>query len=184
MNKVYLIKPLEKKSICWHIEMFRENADGSISWFNVDDHYRWGQGFVEEDMDCNLPIEGDQQAHAKIDIGFGADLDDQVACWFEFSDDISEEEQEQIKRCYLEGDGNEEWERSNAAWIFDGDHGWQVEDDYVVIQAPYQVSLCDELTGEVIEENVKLRTREDLAKSVEEWKAKQTEWPFNTGEGQ
>lgn len=158
--------------------MYRENADGTISWFNVDDHYRWGQGFVDEDMDCNLPLEGAQEAYAKIDIGFGADLDDQVACWFEFSDDIGEEEQEQIKKCYLEGDGNKEWERSNAAWIFDGEHEWQVEDDYVVIQAPYQVSLCNE-DGTVIEENVKLRTREDLAKSVAEWQAK-NKWPFDT----
>ena len=31
----------------------------------------------------------------------------------------------------------------------------------------------------IIEENVKLRTREDLAKSVEEWKAK-NQWPFDT----
>jgi len=54
MSQVYLIKPLHKKSICWRIEMFRENADGSISWFNIDDHYRWGQGFVEGDLECNV----------------------------------------------------------------------------------------------------------------------------------
>jgi len=175
MSKVYLIKPLEKKSICWHVEMYRKNADGSISWFNIDDHYRWGQGFVEEDMDCNLPLEGDQQAHARIDCGFGADLDDQVACWFEFSDDISEEEQEHIKKCYLEGDDDEEWERSNAAWLFDAEHDWQVEDDYVIIQAPYQVSLCED-DGTVIEENVKLRTREELTAKFKS----SGDWPFDT----
>ena len=53
--RVYRITPLEKKSIFIVYEMFRENDDGSISWFNVEDHYRWGQGFVEEDMDCYLP---------------------------------------------------------------------------------------------------------------------------------
>jgi hypothetical protein len=45
-----LIKPLEKKSICWSIELFRDNTDGSTSWVNIEDHYRWGQGFVEAEV--------------------------------------------------------------------------------------------------------------------------------------
>ena len=159
MSNVYLIKPLHKKSICWHIEMFRENADGSISWFNVDDHYRWGQGFVEEDMDCNLPWHGDEQAHAQTDCGWGAELDDQHACWFDYSDDISEEDREAIETAYREG---------GASWLFDGEHDWQREDDYLVIDAPYQVSLCDE-DGTVIEENVELKERPDP----------NTSWPFS-----
>lgn len=171
MSKVYLIKPLHKKSICWHIEMYRENEDGSISWFNIDDHYRWGQGFVEEDMDVNLPLEGDQQAHARTDCGWGAELDDQHACWFEFSDDISEEEQEEIKEAYYDG---------GAGWLFDGEHDWLVEDDYLVIDAPYQVSLCED-DGTVIEENVKLRTREELAESVRKWQEENSKWPFEGG---
>lgn len=176
MSKVYRIKPLEKKSICWHIEMYRENADGSISWFNIDDHYRWGQGFVEEDMDCNLPIEGDQQAHARTDCGWGAELDDQHACWFEFSDDISEEEQEHIRTCYLEGDpeGNN---YSGAAWLFDAEHDWQLEDEYLIIDAPYQVDLCEE-DGTVVTENVKLRTREQLAEEMKKWQEANSKWPF------
>ena len=168
MSKVYLIKPLHKKSICWHVEMFRDNADGSISWFNIDDHYRWGQGFVEEDMDCNLPWEGDVQAHAKTDCGWGAELDDQHSCWFEFSDDITEEEQERIKKCYLDGDGDEEWERAGAAWLYEGDHEWQFEDDYLVIDAPYQVSLCED-DGTVIEENVKLKPRPSVPGGSNAW---------------
>jgi hypothetical protein len=152
--------------------MFRENPDGSVSWFNVDDHYRWGQGFVEEDMAVNLPMKGDTYAHAKTDCGWGAELDDQHACWFEFSDDITEAEQEEIKRCYLEGDGNEEWERAGAAWLFDAEHGWQVEDDCLIIDAPYQVSLCEE-DGTVIEENVTLRER---PKPI----GNQAAWPFPT----
>ena len=177
MSRVYLIKPLHKKSICWHIEMFRENADGTISWFNIDDHYRWGQGFVEADMDMNLPMEGDATAHAKTEFGWGAELDDQHACWFEFSDDIAKEEQDRIKHCYLEGDGDEEFERSGAAWLFDGEHDWQHEDDYLIIDAPYQVSLCED-DGTVIEENVKLKTKAELAGEVAKMRAENTKWPF------
>jgi hypothetical protein len=170
MSRVYLIKPLNKKSICWRIEMFRENADGSISWFNIDDHYRWGQGFVEEDMDCNLPYEGDTQAHAKTDCGWGAELDDQHSCWFEFSDDLSEEEKEEIESFYHNGNPHDENipDMGGAAWLFDGDHDWQVEDDYLVIDAPFQVSLCEE-DGTVIEENVKLKPRPDP----------RTSWPWS-----
>lgn len=180
MSKVYRIKPLEKKSICWHIEMYRENADGSISWFNIDDHYRWGQGFIEEDMDMNLPLEGDKQAHARTDCGWGAELEDQHACWFEFSDDITEEEQEYIKQCYLDCDPNDNDERGGAAWLFDAEHDWQLEDEYLIIDAPYQVSLCEE-DGTVVEENVKLRTREQLAEDVKKWQEENSKWPFDGG---
>jgi hypothetical protein len=139
--------------------MYRKNADGSISWFNIDDHYRWGQGFVEEDLDCNLPWEGDAQAHARTDCGWGAELDDQHACWFEFSEDIPEEEKEAIETAYHEG---------GAGWLFDGEHDWLPEDDYLVIDAPYQVSLCSD-DGTVIVPEVKLRERPKTNSSTGTW---------------
>jgi hypothetical protein len=157
---VYLIKPLHKKSICWHVEMYRQNSDGSVSWFNIDDHYRWGQGFVEADMDCNLPYAEDTQAHARNDCGWGAELEDQHACYFEYSDDMSEDDKEALESAYHEG---------GASWLFDGEHDWQVEDDYLIIDAPYQVSLCNE-DGTVIEENVVLKARPDP----------RTSWPWST----
>ena len=159
MANVYLIKPLHKKSICWHVEMYRKNSDGSISWFNIDDHYRWGQGFIEEDMDCNLPYAEDTQVYAKNDCGWGAELEDQHACYFEYSDDMSEDEKEALESAYHEG---------GASWLFDGEHDWQVEDDCLIIDAPYQVSLCNE-DGTVIEENVALKPRPDP----------RTSWPWS-----
>jgi hypothetical protein len=159
MSKVYLIKPLHKKSICWCIELFRDNADGSTSWVNIEDHYRWGQGFVEADMDINLPYEGATQAQARTDCGWGAELEDGVACYFEYSDDFTDDEKEAFETSYHEG---------GAGWLFDGEHDWQVEDDYLLIDAPYQVSLCEE-DGTVIEENVKLKAKPNPS----------TSWPFS-----
>ena len=159
MSKVYRIKPLHKKSICWCIELFRDNADGSTSWVNIEDHYRWGQGFIEADMDCNLPYEGATQAIARTDCGWGAELEDGVACYFEYSDDFTDEQKEAFESSYHEG---------GAGWLFDGEHDWQVEDDYLTIDAPYQVSLCDE-DGTVIEENVKLKVRPNPS----------TSWPWS-----
>ena len=160
MSKVYLIKPLEKKSVVFHAEMFRENANGTISWFNIDETFRWGQGFIEEDMDCNLPYEGDDIAYCDPNAGWGSELDDCCSCWFEYSDDISEEEKEAIETAYHEG---------GAGWLFDGEHEWQEEDSAIHVLAPFQISLC-ESDGTVIEEDVKPKTRPSPT----------TSWPFST----
>jgi hypothetical protein len=156
---VYVIKPLEKKSIVYHVEMYRENPDGSISWFNIDETYRWGQGFVEGDLDCNLPWEGDTVAYARTDCGWGCEFDDSCSIEWEFSDDIDEMEQQELKELYYEG---------GAGWLYDGEHDWSEEDAAVHIIAPYQVDLCDE-DGTVIEANVKLKSRPDP----------NTSWPFS-----
>lgn len=170
MSRVYLVKPLEKKSIQWCLEMFRENKDGSISWFNMNETYRWGQGFIEGDMDSNLPYNGDTQVYCKTDEGWGCEFEDSIHIEWDFSDDLSEEEQEHIKKCYIEGDPDDDNvpDIGGAAWIFDGTHDWQVEDDYVIVYGPYQISLC-EADGTVIEENVELKPRPDP----------RTSWPWS-----
>ena len=164
MSRVYLIKPLEKKSIVYHVEMFRENEDGSISWFNIDETYRWGQGFIEEDLDCNLPWQGDDVAYARTDVGWGCEFDDSVSIEWEFSDDIPELEQQELKEAYYEG---------GAGWLYDGEHEWCEEDAAVHIIAPYQVDLCED-DGTVIKENIELKTKPTL-KNIEI----STEWPFS-----
>ncbi len=149
MGKVYRIKPLEKKSISAVYEMFRENEDGTVSWFNIEDHYRWGQGFTEADMDVNLPYKDSNTAYCKSDCGWGCELEDSVAVLFDFSEDITEEEQEAIKDAYYEG---------GAGWLYDGDHRWQFEDDAIIVLAPFQVDLCEE-DGTILQENIELKDR-------------------------
>lgn len=156
--KVYCIKPLEKKSIVYHVEMFRNNDDGSISWFNIDETYRWGQGFIEEDLDCNLPWDDDKIAFTKSDVGWGCEFDDSISIEWEFSDDIPPLEQQELKELYYEG---------GASWLYDGEHNWLEEDVVVLVYAPYQVDLCEE-DGTVIKENIKLKPRPKPSK----------EWPF------
>jgi hypothetical protein len=139
--------------------MYRKNEDGTVSWFNLDETYRWGHGFVEGDLDCNLPWEGDTVAYARTDCGWGCEFDDSCSIEFEFSDDISDEEKEEIEVAYHDG---------GAGWLFDGDHHWQEEDTAVHIIAPYQIDLCDD-NGTVIEENIKLKSRPDP----------RTSWPWS-----
>jgi len=162
MSRVYLIKPLEKKSIVYHVEMFRNNDDGSISWFNIDETYRWGQGFIEEDLDCNLPWEGDPVAYCKPDVGWGCEFDDSISIEWEFSDDLTGLERQEIKESYYEG---------GTAWLYDGEHDWQEEDAAVHIIAPYQVDLCED-DGTVIEENIKLKPR-PVSSEIDN-----ASWPF------
>jgi hypothetical protein len=107
-----------------------------------------------------------------MDCGWGAELDDQHACWFEYSDDFTDEQKEEFETAYHEG---------GAGWLFDGEHEWQFEDDYLIIDAPYQVSLCED-DGTVIEENVKLRTREELEQQFKKWQAESAKWPFDNKE--
>jgi hypothetical protein len=152
MSNVYCIKPLEKKSISWRVEMFRENSDGSISWFNMEELYRWGQGFIEEDLDSNLPWKGDRLAYCKTDAGWGCEFEDSINIDWEFSDDIPELEQQEIKESYYEG---------GAGWLFDGEHDWQTEDDYVIVLAPFSVDYSDS-NGDIITENVELKERPPL----------------------
>jgi hypothetical protein len=162
MANVYCIKPLEKKSISWRVEMFRANSDGSISWFNMEELYRWGQGFIEEDLDCNLPWKGDNSAYCKTDAGWGCEFEDSINIDWEFSDDISELEQQEIKESYYEG---------GASWLFDGEHDWQVEDDYVIVLAPFSVDYASD-NGDIITENVELKERPPLDPNAA--------WPFSS----
>ena len=87
---------------------------------------------------------------------------------------ISQEEQEHIRKCYLEGDPDDDDGRGGAAWVFEGNHQWQIEDDFLIIDAPFQVDLCSE-DGDVIEENIKLKTIEEMFKDMDMNAA----WPWS-----
>lgn len=157
----YRITPLEKKSIEVFYELFRQDPNsGETQWVNIQETYRWGQAFIAEDMDCNLPYEEDNQAYCRAEEGEyeSCDFEDSIAVSFEFDDSMTEEEQEEVKEAYYEG---------GAGWLYDGDHAWDVEDDYVVVYGPFKVEKCDE-NGNVIEE-VKLKKRPDP----------RTSWPFS-----
>ena len=95
----YRITPLEKKSIEVFFELYRQNPEtGEVSWLNINETYRQGRAFIAEDMDCNLPRKGDNQAYCRMEEGEyeGCEFDDSIGASFEFSDDITEDEQDAI----------------------------------------------------------------------------------------
>jgi hypothetical protein len=167
---LYRIVPLEKKSITFVAEIYRNNDDGSVSWFNIEDGYRWGQGFIDTEED-SLPYKEDQVVHCRLESGWGAELDDQCSCWFDFSDDITQEEREKIERCYLYGDDEDDG-RGGIGWLYEGDHNWQLEDERLEIIGPYRVDLCANEYGDIEQEGIELADRPDPL----------TVWPFGPGD--
>ena len=163
-TEIYRITPLEKKSIKNTLEVYRENEDESISWFTIDDHYRWGHGFIESKH--FLPSTGEQDVYCESQVGWGAELEDQVAFFIEFSDDISEEEQKEIEKNYLESgavwlyeEEQKEIEKnyleSGAVWLYEEEHNWVVDHDMIIVSPPFQIDQVDpEEYGKVIKENV------------------------------
>ena len=147
-NVVYKFTPLEKKSIYYSAEMYRRKDDDTVSWFNVEDHYRFGVGYISGESDHLLPSKGSAEVRCEILAGWGSELDDQVMVSFEFSDDISKGEQKKIKAAYEEG---------GMGWLLDGDHNWEIEEDAIVVLAPFKIDLYkDDET--LIEENITLNT--------------------------
>ena len=107
----------------------------------------FASGKINDDL---LPSKNDSEVRCNpVDgAGFGLELDDQVGLHFEFSDDIDEDEQEVIKAAY---------EEEGMHWIIEGDHGWEIEGDAVVVLAPFKIDLYkDDET--LIEKNVTLNT--------------------------
>ena len=158
MAILYRIRPVDKKSVEAFYDVYSKDEQGNIRSWSVTETYRWGQGFVENLED--LPHSDDTHHTVDTEIGWGPELDDLCAVWFEFDDSFTDEEKAQIEQL---------WEDGGAGWLYDGEHDWQEEDAAVHIIAPYQVDLCED-DGTVIEENVKLKPRPKPSNA----------WPFPT----
>lgn len=150
MSNFYRIKPLEKKSVEYFVDVFERLPDGSIRGFDVTEYWRWGYGWREED-DPVWTFEKDR-VRCSPTVGWGCELDDLCGVYVNFSDGFTEEEKEEIE-AILRWEQEDDDGRCGTGWLYDGDHNWEIEDDTVYIIGPYQIDLCDE-NGDVIEENV------------------------------
>jgi hypothetical protein len=166
MAKLFRITPLEKKSVEYFVDVYSEDADGNIRGWSVTETYRWGQGFRELD-DTVVTHEADR-VRCDPGIGWGCELDDLCAVWFEFDDSFTEQEQAEIRAHWDEPDDEG---RYGTGWLYDGAHDWQVEYDCVYVIGPVKIDIVDEdAYNEVIEENISPTT---ISAS--------NAWPFATG---
>lgn len=167
MAQLYRITPLEKKSVEYFVDVYEKKPDGSIRGFMVTETWRWGQAFRE--LDDPVYDTEVNKVHCRPEIGWGCELDDLCSVWVEFDDDFTEEEKAKIE-AILRWEDEDEDGRCGTAWLYDGDHNWQIEDDHVAILGPVKIDLVDEdAYNEVIEENVEPTKLEPS-----------TGWPFPT----
>jgi hypothetical protein len=162
---LYRIKPLHKKSIEALYDAV--DKDNNRRW-SVTETYRWGQGFVEDESE--LPFSDDSEHNVDPSIGWGCELEDLCAVDFEFDESFTEEEKEEIEELWANGDPNDEYERSGAAWLYDYSN-WEVEGDTITILGPFTVDKIDEDVYNESIETVELKQRPPFVAT--------TAWPFS-----
>lgn len=163
---LYRIKPVDKKSIEIFYDVYKEKEDGSTVGWQVTELYRWGQGFVESEDD--LPYIDSKSVTVDPNIGDGCELDDGISIDFDFDDELTDEEREEIERCYCDGD---EDGMSNAAWLYDGNHEWKVDYESTTIYGPFEVDKITYVDYNIVsEERIELKPRPPINPN--------SAWPF------
>ena len=162
---LYRIKPLHKKSIEALYDAV--DKDNNRRW-SVTETYRWGQGFVEDESE--RPFSDDSEHNVDPSIGWGCELEDLCAVDFEFDESFTEEEKEEIEELWANGDPNDEYERSGAAWLYDYSN-WEVEGDTITILCPFVVDKIDEDVYNESIETIELKQRPPFVAT--------SAWPFS-----
>lgn len=155
MERLYRITPLEKKSVEYFVDVYETLPDGTVRGFDVTETWRWGYGFRELDYPVDR-YDAENGVHCNPQVGWGCDLDDLCSVFVNFTDGFTDEEKEKIE-AILRGESEDEDGRWGTAWLYDGDHNWQIEDDHVRILPPFKIDLVDANgygDDAVIEENI------------------------------
>ncbi len=145
MTKVYRITPLEKKNAEILYDVFEEMEDGSTRSWHIEELYRWGLGFRHVDNPVTEWEVNSKAITCDTDAGYGAELDDLINVSFNFDENFTEEEKDELKNLWYEG---------GAGWLYDGDHSWQVDYDSLTIYGSVKIDLIDDSTLEIFEEKV------------------------------
>ena len=165
MANLFRITPLQKKNVEFFIDVYERMPDGTIRGFDVTEVYRWGQGF-RETYNYVSEYEADR-VYCDPNIGWGCELDDLCGVYVNFTDGYTDEEKEHIE-AMCRGDKEDEDGRWGTAWIFDGDHNLEIEDNTVYILGPVKIDLVDEDEyNKVIQEDMTPADTEAYSKSEE-----------------
>jgi hypothetical protein len=144
MSRVYQVISLEKKNVVVTYEIFEDMGNNNIRGWQIEETYRWGAGYRSVDD----PISEWETNNNGIycDFSLGSESDDLIACYYQFDEGFTDQEKADLEQ---------KWEEGGAAWLYDGEHNWEVENANVVIYGPVKINLIDELTGDIIEEDIK-----------------------------
>lgn len=168
MTRIYQIIPLEKKSVVITYEVFEASDDDTGRGFEIEETYRWGAGYREEDDPVSVWELNNNGIYCNPSMG--TESEDLISCYFEFDAGFTDQEKATIEQ---------DWENGGAGWLYDGEHNWKVESSSIVIYGPVKINLIDDITGDIIEENVAPPATEVVNL---EWKTISADepWPFPT----
>ena len=107
---LWKISTVDKKSVVDHW-FFIKNGDDN-KWAKVEEHWRWGYVIVESKKKPVFDNNADGFNIYDYDV-YDQETDDGVGTWFEYSDDVTAEEQAEFQNAYWEGLE----EVNNAGWM-------------------------------------------------------------------
>ena len=144
MTKMYRITPLEKKNVENVIDVYQTLPDGTVRGFTVSEWFRWGQGFrnIEEPI-TQRDLTHNGGLRFEHSLGWGSELDDLCSVYVEFQGEFTDQEKQYITDL-VEYETQDEQGLNGTQWLFDGEHDWLVDDDYVLIHGPIQIDIIEE----------------------------------------
>lgn len=107
---LWKISTVDKKNVVDHW-FFIKNGDDN-KWARVEEHWRWGYVIVESKKKPVFDDNADGFNIYDYDV-YDQETDDGVGTWFEYSDDVTAEEQAEFQNAYWEGLE----EVNNAGWM-------------------------------------------------------------------
>jgi hypothetical protein len=143
MSCVYKISTQDKKSICQE-EIFERVVNGVTQRVTMEQWWRWGyviiSGVEKDEIDPTNPNGLLVSDYSIEDQGF----DDGVALWFNYSDNVTDEEKEQFEAAWDENgyEGIEELDWSQ----------WDTETTFI---GPLEIELLEEIEEEEEEDSPK-----------------------------
>jgi len=164
---VLVVRPKHKKCI-WRIYNVCEKLDTGVTRiFKVHECYTMGCGYLADNDPMPTEDQGSIRCRDQYGEGeeFEVDLQGYVGSRFEFSDEFSDKDQEEIRKGW---NGEENSSTYSEGWLFEGDHSrnFDVIDVAVLIKGATSIKMCDQSTGEVIKEEVSSLLYDHAEKSV------------------
>ena len=107
---LWKISTVDKKNVVDHW-YFIKNGDHN-KWAKVEEHWRWGYVIIDSKKKTIFDDNADGFNIYDYDV-YDQETDDGVGTWFEYSDDVTAEEQAEFQNAYWEGLE----EVNNAGWM-------------------------------------------------------------------
>ncbi len=107
---LWKISTVDKKNVVDHWYFIKNGDDNK--WAKVEEHWRWGYVIVDSKKKPVFDDNADGFNIYEYDV-YDQETDDGVGTWFEYSDDVTAEEQAEFQNAYWEGLE----EVNNAGWM-------------------------------------------------------------------